>query len=70
VEPPFGLAEKMELDSPVELLESLLFGVGVMLDQLILRAKARILALATVTITLTLDGGGTHIRCSFEDYLS
>jgi protein ImuB len=62
VEPPFGLAEKMELDSPVELLESLLFGVGVMLDQLILRAKARILALATVTITLTLDGGGTHIR--------
>jgi protein ImuB len=52
----------MELDSPVELLESLLFVAGVMLDQLILRAKARILALASVTITLTLEGGGTHTR--------
>jgi protein ImuB len=62
VESPFALAEKMELDSPVELLESLLFVVGVMLDQLILRAKARTLALASVTITLTLDGGGTHTR--------
>ena len=61
-EPPFALAEKMELDAPVELLESLLFVVGVMLDQLILRAKARILALSSVTITLTLDGGGTHKR--------
>jgi protein ImuB len=62
VEPAFTLAEKIELDSPVELLESLLFVVGVMLDQLILRAKARILALASVTIVLTLDGGGAHIR--------
>ena len=62
VEPPFTLTEKMELDSPVELLESLLFAVGLMLDQLILRAKARILALASVTITLMLDGGGTHTR--------
>jgi protein ImuB len=62
VEPPFTLAEKMELDSPIELLESLLFAVGVMLDQLILRAKARILALASVAITLTLDGESTHTR--------
>jgi protein ImuB len=62
VEPAFTLTEEMELDSPVELLESLLFAVGVMLDQLILRARARILALASVTIALTLDGGGTHIR--------
>ena len=62
VEPAFLLEEQMELDSPVELLDSLLFVVGVMLDQLILRAKARILALASVTITLTLDGGGTHTR--------
>jgi len=62
VEPAFTLAEKMELDSPVEILESLLFAVGVMLDQLILRAKARILALASVTIALTLDGGGAHAR--------
>jgi protein ImuB len=62
VEPPLTLAEKMALDSPVELLESLFFAVGVMLDQLILRAKARILALVSVTITLTLDGGGKHMR--------
>jgi protein ImuB len=62
VETAFFLEEKMELDSPVELLDSLLFVVGVMLDQLILRAKARIFALASVTIVLTLDGGGTHSR--------
>jgi protein ImuB len=62
VEAAFLLEEKMELDSPVELLESLLFVVGVMLDQLILRAKARIFALASVTVVLTLDSGGTHSR--------
>ena len=62
VEAAFLLEEKMELDSPVELLDSLLFVIGVMLDQLILRAKARIFALASVTIVLTLDGGGTHSR--------
>jgi protein ImuB len=45
VELPFTLAERMELDSPVELLDSLLFAVSVMLDQLILRAKARRLTL-------------------------
>src|SRR5258705_1045540 len=62
VEAAFLIEEKMELDSPVELLDSLLFVVGVMLDQLILRSKARIFALASVTIALTWDGGGTHTR--------
>jgi protein ImuB len=62
VEPRFTLAERMELDSPVELLDSLLFVVGAMLEQLIVRAKARIVALAAVTVTLELDGGGTHTR--------
>ena len=62
VEPGLFLEERMELDSPVELLESLLFVVGVMLDQLILRTKARILALASVTITLYLEGDGSHSR--------
>jgi protein ImuB len=62
VEPVFALEERVELDTPLEVLESLLFGMGVMLDQLILRAKARILALASVTVTLSLDGGGTHSR--------
>jgi protein ImuB len=62
VEPVFSLEERMELDAPLEVLDSLLFGVAVMLDQLILRARARILALASVTIVLSLDGGGTHTR--------
>lgn len=62
VEPPFTLEESAELDSPVEQLQSLLFGLNVMLDQLILRARARVLALASVTLTLALDGGGSHTR--------
>jgi len=62
VEPPLTLAERMELDSPVELLDSLLFVAGAMLDQLIVRVNARMVALAAVTITLTLDGGGMHAR--------
>jgi protein ImuB len=33
-----------------------------MLEQLIVRAKARIVALASVTVTMTLEGGGTHVR--------
>ncbi|HTW78860.1 MAG TPA: hypothetical protein VME23_04855 [Terracidiphilus sp.] len=61
-EPHFTLAERMELDSPVELLDSLLFVMGAMLEQLIVRAKARIVALAEVTIALELDGGTTHTR--------
>jgi protein ImuB len=62
VEQDFALEERMDLDTPVELLDSLMFVFGVMLDQLILRAKARILALASVTITLSLDGGASHSR--------
>ncbi|HET8638145.1 MAG TPA: DNA polymerase Y family protein [Acidobacteriaceae bacterium] len=62
VEPTFSLEERMELDTPVELLDSLLFVIGVMLDQLILRATARSLALASVAITLLLDGGESHTR--------
>lgn len=61
-EPAFTLEERMELDSPVELLEALLFVLNVMLEQLILRAKARVLALASVNITLNLEGGTTHTR--------
>jgi protein ImuB len=50
----------MELDSPVEMLDSLLFIIGVMLDQLIVRAQARILALASITLHLDLEGGLAH----------
>jgi protein ImuB len=62
LEPNITLEEHIELESAVELLDSLLFVVGVMLDQLILRAKARILALASVTIILSLEGSRSHTR--------
>jgi protein ImuB len=62
VEPAFTLTERMELESPVEILDALLFVVNLMLDQLIRRASARVLALASVTITLTLEAGKTHSR--------
>ncbi len=61
-EAAFELQERMELDTPVEQLDSLLFVLGVMLEQLTLRATARILALASVIITLSLEGGATHVR--------
>jgi len=61
-EAAFELQERMELDTPVEQLDSLLFVLGVMLDQLTLRATARVLALASVTITLSLEGSATHVR--------
>jgi protein ImuB len=61
-EPLFTLEEKMELDSPVEILDSLLFVAGLMLEQLVLRATSRALALASVTITLSLEGNGLQIR--------
>jgi protein ImuB len=61
-DPPFTLEERIELDSPVELLDSLLFVLGVLLDHLIARATAQILALASVTVTLALEGGSTHTR--------
>jgi len=61
-EPAFTLTERMELDSPLEVLDALLFVVNLMLDQLIRRATARVLALASVGITLALEGGATHSR--------
>jgi protein ImuB len=62
VEPGIALEERMELDTPVELLDSLLFIVGVMLEQLIVRVTGCILALASVTVTLSLEGGASHTR--------
>jgi protein ImuB len=62
IERAFALEECIELDTPVELLDSLLFVVGAMLDQLIVRANGRVLALASVTATLLLEGGASHSR--------
>jgi protein ImuB len=61
-EPAFKLEEHIELDFPEDNLESLLFGVNLMLEQLILRAANRALALASVTTTLLLEGGPIHSR--------
>ncbi|MGC2161517.1 MAG: DNA polymerase Y family protein [Silvibacterium sp.] len=62
VESAFVLQERMELDSPVEALDALMFVTNLMLEQLILRATARVLALASVTIALTLEGSTIHTR--------
>jgi protein ImuB len=57
-----ALEERIELDSPVELLDSVLFILGVMLDQLIVRAQSLILALASITLHLDLEGRASHSR--------
>lgn len=62
LEPAFILEEHIELDTPIENFESLLFVVGVMLNHLIVRASNRVLALASVTMTLALEGGRSHTR--------
>jgi len=58
----FKLEEHMELDSPVELLTSLLFVIETMLEQLILRASSHALSLASVAITLSLESKGSYTR--------
>ncbi len=62
IDPVIALEERIEMDTPVEVLDSLLFGVSLMLDQLIARAAARILSLAVITAELALDGGAIHTR--------
>lgn len=62
IEQAFTLHEAMELDSPVEASESLLFLIGAMLERLIFAATSRVLALLSVTITLSMEGGGSHSR--------
>jgi protein ImuB len=61
IESGLTLEERIDLDSPLELLDSLLFVMGVMLDQLIVRAQTHILALASITLSLDLEGGSSHI---------
>ena len=58
----FTLEEFFTFDAPVELMESLLFALCSMLDQLLARAQNRAFALASVTVKLGLDGGGEHER--------
>ncbi len=62
VEPEFVLRESIDLDTPIEVLDALLFVVNLMLDQVIQRASARVLALAEVKIALSLEKGAKHER--------
>ncbi len=62
VEPVFAPQERMELDTPVEQLESLLFVLGVLLDHLLARAAARVLALASLTLICALEDGTNFTR--------
>ena len=62
MEAAFTLEEHMELDSPIEILTSLLFVLDVMLEQLTLRASAHALALAAVTVTLLLEDKAQYTR--------
>jgi protein ImuB len=62
VEPTFTLSEFIAFDAPVELLDSLLFVISPMLNQILARAQNRALAIASLTIKLGLDGGGEHER--------
>ncbi len=61
-EPVFTLDEFLAFDTPVDLLDSLLFLLGPMLDQLIARAQNRSYALASVCVIFSMEGGGTHER--------
>ena len=61
-EPAFSLAERVEFDAPVDHLDSLLFVLGPMLRQLLVRAGLRALALASVNVTLGLEGTPEHSR--------
>lgn len=62
IDVPFMLEEQVELDDALDNLESLLFGVAIMLDHLIVRARLRVYALSAVTLDLKLEGGATHLR--------
>lgn len=58
----FALEEFLNLDVSVELLESLLFVLSPMFDQLIRRAQHHAYALASVTVRLGLEQGQVHER--------
>lgn len=62
LEESLALEEKIELDTPVDLLDSLLFVLRVLLERLLARTENDLVALAAVTITLKLEGGLEHVR--------
>ncbi len=61
-EPVFSLTETVEFDTALVNLDSLLFVLGPMLRQLLVRAGLRALALASITLTLGLEGSQEQTR--------
>ena len=59
-EPVFTLSETTALDTPVELLDSLLFVLSPMLEALLAKAMNRAYALRSIGLTLKLDRGQPH----------
>ena len=59
---PRSFEEYLEFDSPVESLDSLLFALNVMLDQLLVRVRAHACALASVTLQCDVEGRPVHCR--------
>ena len=60
-EPEFTLSETTALDSPVELLDSLLFVISPMLEALLRKAAGSAYALRSVRLTLQLERGTPHL---------
>lgn len=66
---PGQFEECMELESPVELLEPLLFIVNRLLDQLCTRLRMHILAISEVRVTLTLERNDSRSNSQSKDPL-
>lgn len=60
LEPIFSLQAKATFEDPIELIDSLLFVLGPMLDRLIALSTAKALALLSVHLALKLDGAKVH----------
>jgi protein ImuB len=61
VEPVFALEQHAEFEDGVEMLDSLLFVLGPMLDKLIYLAQGNALSLLSLTLTLHLRKGEMHV---------
>ena len=57
---PFALFEQIALDTPISLLDSLLFVISPMLERLMRQAVERACALRSLTLTLNLAKQGSH----------
>ncbi|HEY0759931.1 MAG TPA: DNA polymerase Y family protein [Acidisarcina sp.] len=56
------LKETFVFDAPVEILDSLLFVLSPMIDQLLVRARRHAHSLTGITTHFTVEGGAEHIR--------